>query len=49
MNWDFPFGLLPTNGVGCFFEFLPAPSICKSFFQSTTGFCPEQEAFRRHF
>jgi hypothetical protein len=23
--------------------------VCKSFFQSATGFCPAQEVFRRHF
>jgi hypothetical protein len=25
LSWDLPFGLMPTNGVGCFFDFLPAP------------------------
>jgi hypothetical protein len=23
--WDFPYGLMPTNGVGDFRDFLPAP------------------------
>jgi hypothetical protein len=47
-SWDFPYGLMPTNGVGDFRDFLPAPWICKSFFQSDLGFCPAQVVFRRH-
>jgi len=33
--------------VAIFFDFLPAPHICKSFFQSALGFCPAQVVFRR--
>jgi hypothetical protein len=40
---------MPTNGVGGFRDFLPAPRICKTFFQSALGFCPAQVVFRRHF
>jgi hypothetical protein len=39
---------MPTNGVGGFRDFLPAPRICKTFFQSALGFCPAQVVFRRH-
>ena len=42
---DFPYGLMPTNGVGDFRDFLPAPRICKTFFQSALGFCPAWEVF----
>jgi hypothetical protein len=48
INRDFPYGLMPTNGVGSFRDFLPAPRICKTFLQDTTGFCSAQEVFRRH-
>jgi hypothetical protein len=34
VNRDFPYALLPTNTVGHFCDFLPAPQVCKSFFQS---------------
>jgi hypothetical protein len=40
---------MPTNGVGGFRDFLPAPRLCKSFFQSAFSFCPAQVVFRRHF
>jgi hypothetical protein len=33
-SWDFPFDFLPTKSVGLFRDFLPAPQICKSIFQS---------------
>ena len=48
LNWDFPYGLMPTNGVGGFRDFLPAPRLCKSFFKSALGFCSAREVFRRH-
>ena len=44
-NWDFPFGFMPTNGVGGFRDFLPAPRLCKSFFQSAFSFCPARKVF----
>jgi hypothetical protein len=49
LNWDFPLGLMPTNGVGGFRDFLPAPRLCKSFFKSAAGFFPAQEVVCRHF
>ena len=48
-NWDFPFGLLPTNGGGGFRDLLPALLICKTFSKSALGFCPAQEVVCRHF
>jgi len=38
LNWDFPYGFLPTTSVRLFRYFLPAPQICKDFFQSTLVF-----------
>jgi hypothetical protein len=43
--WDFPFGFMPMNGVGGFRDFLPAPRLCKSFFQSAFSFCPARKVF----
>jgi hypothetical protein len=31
---DFPFGFPPTTSAALFRDFLPAPHICKPFFQS---------------
>jgi hypothetical protein len=38
LNLDFPFGFLPTTGMGVFRDFLPLQQVCKSFFQSALGF-----------
>jgi len=34
---------MPTNGVGGFRDFLPAPRLYKSFFQSAFSFCPARQ------
>jgi hypothetical protein len=46
IHCDFLFGFFPTTGVGLFRDFLPAPQICKSFFQSTLGFSLAKGALR---
>lgn len=43
LNRDSPFGFLPTTGAGGFRDFLPAPWICKPFFQSAPVFSPAHE------
>jgi hypothetical protein len=46
---DFPDGFLPTTSVGLFSDSIPAPQICKPFFQSALGFSPAQGVFRCRF
>src|ERR1019366_3892693 len=38
LNWDFPYGFLPTTSVGLFCDSLPAPQIGKAFFGSPSIF-----------
>jgi hypothetical protein len=46
LNRDFPFDFLPTTSVRPFRDFLPAPQICNSFFQSALGFPLAKGALR---
>ena len=43
----FPFGSLPTTSLGLFRDFLPAPQICKSLFESVPRFFSGQCQVRR--
>jgi hypothetical protein len=45
VNWDFPFGFLPTTGIAVFRDFLPVPAVCKSFFRDTFGFFRRERCF----
>jgi hypothetical protein len=39
VNWDFPYGFLP------FRDFIPAPSVGKSFFRDAFGFFRRERRF----